>query len=147
MGPQLRESLEQICIDHWKACLRACNTSAAVMLVLSTALAGAHDPGTQQTLQLGMLMELLERRYSIQLQRQCPCKPWVDYILRLWLCLYSLYIEESDGVAEDLVLNTLPAMLPDNTAAAGRLLREALSRVNATWKGYSSRVGDLLPFR
>ena len=64
VGPQLQESLTQICTNQWKACLRACRMPAAVKLVLSTALAHAQDPDAQQALQLGMLLELLEGRYS-----------------------------------------------------------------------------------
>ncbi len=53
-------------------------------------------------------------------------------------------MEENDDVAEDLLLITLPVILPANTADASRLLTEALKSLKAIWGQHApSKVAGL----
>ena len=55
-------------------------------------------------------------------------------------------MEENDDIVEDMLLNTLPVILPDNLADAGRLLTEALSGLKAARSHFApSEVGRLTP--
>ena len=151
--PQLQERLARTCTGQWKACLRACSIPSAVKLVLSAALAQAEDQGSRQAMQLDMLLELLERRCTTGCttpsHRTCiPCL-FFHYHARCNSArhhVYSLHMEESDELAEDMLLNSLPVILPDNPADAGHLLTEALSSLKARWGRHSpSEVCGPLP--